>query len=245
MAEQKICVAIKNVSKQFGKHVVLKDINLDIREGEIFGLLGPSGAGKTTLVKELSGLDVSTTGENIVLQQKMPDLKTINRIGYMAQSDALYEDLSAKENLQFFASLYGLKKKKQNERINEVMQLVDLTDHLYKLVSDYSGGMKRRLSLAIALLHEPELLILDEPTVGIDPVLRKRIWDAFYQLNNGGTTIIVTTHVMDEAEKCDRLGLMREGSLIAIGSPVELKKNTNTESIEEAFLVYGGVAHEA
>jgi ABC-2 type transport system ATP-binding protein len=245
MAEQKICVAIKNVSKQFGKHVVLKDINLDIREGEIFGLLGPSGAGKTTLVKELSGLDVSTTGENIVLQQKMPDLKTINRIGYMAQSDALYEDLSAKENLQFFASLYGLKKKKQNERINEVMQLVDLTDHLYKLVSDYSGGMKRRLSLAIALLHEPELLILDEPTVGIDPVLRKRIWDAFYQLNKSGTTIIVTTHVMDEAEKCDRLGLMREGSLIAVGSPVELKKNTNTESIEEAFLVYGGVAHEA
>ncbi|WP_042142213.1 ABC transporter ATP-binding protein [Paucisalibacillus sp. EB02] len=239
-----ICVSVKNVTKQFGKHVVLKDINLDILEGEIFGLLGPSGAGKTTLVKELSGLDTPTSGENTVLGQKMPMLNVINRIGYMAQSDALYEDLSAKENLQFFSSLYGLKGIKQQERIREVMKLVDLTDHINKLVFNYSGGMKRRLSLAIALLHEPELLILDEPTVGIDPVLRKKIWDAFYQLNEKGTTIIVTTHVMDEAEKCDRLGLMREGSLIAIGTPTELKQDTHSSSIEEAFLVYGGEVNE-
>jgi ABC-2 type transport system ATP-binding protein len=240
----KICVKVKDVTKRFGEHVVLKDINVDIMEGEIFGLLGPSGAGKTTLVKELSGLDIATTGENTVLGQRMPELNTINRIGYMAQSDALYEDLSAKENLQFFSSLYGLKGKKQQERIQVVMELVDLTDHLNKLVSDYSGGMKRRLSLAIALLHEPELLILDEPTVGIDPVLRKKIWNAFYQLNDKGTTIIVTTHVMDEAEKCDRLGLMRDGSLIAVGTPTELKHRTNSSSIEEAFLVYGGEVNE-
>lgn len=235
-----LCVSIKDVTKHFGKHVVLKNINLDILEGEIFGLLGPSGAGKTTLVKELSGLDTPTSGENIVLGQTMPKLEVINRIGYMAQSDALYEDLSAKENLQFFSSLYGLKGMKLKERIQEVMKLVDLTEHVNKLVSDYSGGMKRRLSLAIALLHEPELLILDEPTVGIDPVLRKKIWDAFYQLNEQGTTIIVTTHVMDEAEKCDRLGLMRDGSLIAVGTPSELKQHTNSATIEEAFLVYGG-----
>jgi len=233
-------VSIKDVTKHFGKHVVLKNIHLDILEGEIFGLLGPSGAGKTTLVKELSGLDTPTSGENIVLGQTMPKLEVINRIGYMAQSDALYEDLSAKENLQFFSSLYGLKGMKLKERIQEVMKLVDLTEHVNKLVSDYSGGMKRRLSLAIALLHEPELLILDEPTVGIDPVLRKKIWDAFYQLNEQGTTIIVTTHVMDEAEKCDRLGLMRDGSLIAVGTPSELKQHTNSATIEEAFLVYGG-----
>lgn len=235
-----LCVSIKDVTKHFGKHVVLKNIHLDILEGEIFGLLGPSGAGKTTLVKELSGLDTPTSGENIVLGQTMPKLEVINRIGYMAQSDALYEDLSAKENLQFFSSLYGLKGMKLKERIQEVMKLVDLTEHVNKLVSDYSGGMKRRLSLAIALLHEPELLILDEPTVGIDPVLRKKIWDAFYQLNEQGTTIIVTTHVMDEAEKCDRLGLMRDGSLIAVGTPSELKQHTNSATIEEAFLVYGG-----
>lgn len=237
-------VSIQNVSKQFGKHAVLKNISLDIQKGEIFGLLGPSGAGKTTLVKELAGLDIPTSGKIIVLDTSMPDLKVISRIGYMAQSDALYDDLSAKENLQFFASLYGLKGKRQKERITAVMELVDLTNNLNKLVKDYSGGMKRRLSLAISLLHEPELLILDEPTVGIDPVLRKRIWDAFYQLNKAGTTIIVTTHVMGEAEKCNRLGLIRDGELIAVGTPGELKANTNTTSIEEAFLVYGGADNE-
>jgi ABC-2 type transport system ATP-binding protein len=234
------CISVQQVTKQFGKHTVLKDINLDIKEGEVFGLLGPSGAGKTTLVKELAGLDIPTSGTNIVLNQTMPDLEIIKRIGYMAQSDALYEDLTAKENLQFFSQLYGLKGKKQQERIQEVMNLVDLTAHLNKLVSDFSGGMKRRLSLAISLLHEPELLILDEPTVGIDPVLRKRIWDSFFLLNKKGITIIVTTHVMDEAEKCDRLALMRDRSIIAVGTSQELKEHTNTTSLEEAFLAYGG-----
>lgn len=234
------CVSIRHVSKQFGKQEVLKDINLEILEGEIFGLLGPSGAGKTTLVKQLAGLDAPTSGENFLFQEKMPTLKLISRIGYMAQADALYEDLSAKENLQFFSALYGLKGRRQMKRMSEVMQVVELSDHLNKLVSNYSGGMKRRLSLAIALLHEPEILILDEPTVGIDPVLRKSIWDAFYELNKKGTTLIVTTHVMDEAEKCHRLGMIRHGSLIAIGTPEELKENTNTKTLEESFLVYGG-----
>ncbi len=237
---EEYCVSIRNVSKKFGKQQVLFNINLDIKKGEIFGLLGPSGAGKTTLVKELAGLDTPTTGENMVLGTKMPNLNVINRIGYMAQSDALYEDLSAKENLQFFASLFGLKGKEKNNRIQAVMELVDLQNHTQKLVAGYSGGMKRRLSLAIALLHEPELLILDEPTVGIDPVLRKKIWDAFENLNKHGTTIIVTTHVMGEAEKCHRLGLIRSGELIAEGTPQQLKENTNTDSIEDAFLVYGG-----
>jgi ABC-2 type transport system ATP-binding protein len=240
MGINKVCISVRHVSKKFGKHEVLHDINLDINEGEIFGLLGPSGAGKTTLVKQLSGLDTPTSGDNYVFQEKMPDLKLINRIGYMAQSDALYEDLSAKENLQFFSALYGLKGTKQARRISEVMELVNLTNDLTKLVSNYSGGMKRRLSLAIALLHEPEILILDEPTVGIDPVLRKSIWNAFYKLKKTGITIIVTTHVMDEAEKCDRLGLIRDGRLIAVGSPEKLKEQTNSTTIEEAFLVYGG-----
>ncbi|MCM3651459.1 ABC transporter ATP-binding protein [Metabacillus litoralis] len=241
MEQSKAVVAMQHISKSFGKQQVLKDIYLNIQEGEIFGLLGPSGAGKTTLVKQLVGLDLPSSGEIYLFQEKMPALKLIERVGYMAQSDALYGELSAKENLQFFASLYGLKGKKQQQRINEVMEIVQLTDHLTKLVSNYSGGMKRRLSLAISLLHKPKLLILDEPTVGIDPVLRKSIWKAFDNLKKNGTTIIVTTHVMDEAEKCDRLGLMRDGSLIAVGTPKELKEQTNSESIEEAFLVYGGV----
>jgi ABC-2 type transport system ATP-binding protein len=237
-------VSIQNVSKSFGKHQVLKKIQLDINEGEIFGLLGPSGAGKTTLVKSLVGLDLPTSGEAYLFQEKIPSLKLIERIGYMAQSDALYGELTAKENLEFFATLYGLNGKKLKHRLDEVMQIVELSEHVNKLVSSYSGGMKRRLSLAISLLHEPKLLILDEPTVGIDPVLRKSIWNAFYHLKEKGTTIIITTHVMDEAEKCDRLGLIRAGSLIAVGTPGELKKNTQTISIEEAFLYYGGVQIE-
>lgn len=240
MKKVKSCLSISQVSKSFGKHQVLHRIDLEIGQGEIFGLLGPSGAGKTTLVKQLAGLDVPTTGENFLFGEKLPSLKLISRIGYMAQSDALYADLSAKENLQFFASLYGLKGKEQKRRINEVMDLVELSDDLNKLVSNYSGGMKRRLSLAIALLHEPEILILDEPTVGIDPLLRKNIWEAFYELNQKGTTLIVTTHVMDEAEKCHRLGLMRNGSLIAVGTPEELKGRTGSTTLEDAFLVYGG-----
>lgn len=241
MEQSKAVVAMQHISKAFGQQQVLKDIHLNIQEGEIFGLLGPSGAGKTTLVKQLVGLDLPSSGEIYLFQEKMPSLKLIERVGYMAQSDALYGELSAKENLQFFASLYGLKGKMQQQRINEVMEIVQLTDHLTKLVSNYSGGMKRRLSLAISLLHKPRLLILDEPTVGIDPVLRKSIWKAFDSLKKNGTTIIVTTHVMDEAEKCDRLGLMRDGRLIAVGTPEELKEQTNSETIEEAFLVYGGV----
>ncbi|WP_078410666.1 ABC transporter ATP-binding protein [Priestia abyssalis] len=240
MKQSKEIVSIQHISKAFGKQQVLKDISLDIHEGEIFGLLGPSGAGKTTLVKQLVGLDLPTSGENFLFQEKMPSLQLMERVGYMAQSDALYGELSAKENLQFFAALYGLKGKKQQQRMNDVMEVVQLTNHMNKLVSNYSGGMKRRLSLAISLLHEPDILILDEPTVGIDPVLRKSIWEAFYDLKKKGTTIIVTTHVMDEAEKCDRLGLMRDGRLIAIGAPKELKDKTNTSTIEDAFLIYGG-----
>lgn len=236
------CVSIRGVSKKFGPTEILKDIDLEVKQGEIFGLLGPSGAGKTTLVKELAGLDVPTSGEIDVFQEKMPSLHLIEKLGYMAQSDALYMELTARENLEFFAALYGLKKKERNQRIMEAMKLVQLTDHLGKQVSNYSGGMKRRLSLAIALLHQPQLLILDEPTVGIDPVLRKSVWEAFHQLKDEGKTLIVTTHVMDEAEKCDRLGLMREGQLIAVGTPEELKQKTNSSTIEEAFLVYGGVS---
>lgn len=234
-------VSVKNVSKAFGKQQVLRNINLDIYKGEIFGLLGPSGAGKTTLVKQLVGLDEPDSGENLLFHEKMPSLVLMERIGYMAQSDALYGELTAKENLEFFGALFGLKGKKLQTRIREVMEIVQLADDLHKAVTNFSGGMKRRLSLAIALLHEPELLILDEPTVGIDPVLRKSIWESFYELNKSGTSIIVTTHVMGEAEKCHRLAMLRNGGLMAVGTPHELKQHTKSTSIEEAFLVYGGV----
>lgn len=233
-------VQIEQVKKHFGKQEILKGISLDIHEGEIFGLLGPSGAGKTTLVKQLVGLELPSAGKNKVFSNLMPSLEVISKIGYMAQSDALYGELTARENLQFFASLYGINGARQKERIQACMEIVQLTDHTDKQVSNYSGGMKRRLSLAIALIHEPKLLILDEPTVGIDPVLRKSIWDAFYELKKQGVTIIVTTHVMDEADKCDRLGMIRDGHLIAVGTPQALKESMNSTSLEEAFLSYGG-----
>jgi ABC-2 type transport system ATP-binding protein len=233
-------IQIERVTKHFGKQEVLKGLDLTIFEGEIFGLLGPSGAGKTTLVKQLVGLELPSSGQNMIFSVKMPSLDVISKIGYMAQSDALYTELTARENLQFFASLYGLSGPRQKERIQACMEMVQLHEHIDKQVSNYSGGMKRRLSLAIALLHEPRLLILDEPTVGIDPLLRKSIWDSFYELKRAGVTILVTTHVMDEADKCDRLGMIRDGRLIAVGTPQHLKDSMNSHSLEEAFLSFGG-----
>jgi ABC-2 type transport system ATP-binding protein len=237
-------IHVSNVSKSFGKHDVLQDISLSVTKNEIYGLLGPSGAGKTTLVKMIAGIETPTSGKITVLDTVMPSLQIMTRIGFMAQSDALYSELSGKENLEFFASIYGLKGAKQKERIEETASLVNLTDFLKKPVNQYSGGMKRRLSLAAALLHEPEILILDEPTVGIDPVLRQSVWNELYKLSKNGTTILVTTHVMDEAEKCGQLGMIRDGRLIASGSPQQLKETTSSETIEDAFLYYGGVRHE-
>lgn len=244
MTPEEAIISIKNVSKSYGKQKVLKNIDLEIRKGEIFGLLGPSGAGKTTLVKQLVGLEEASSGQVLILNEKQPTLRLIEKIGYMAQSDALYTELTAKENLEFFVSLYGMTKKKRRERMQDVMAVVDLEDAFNKIVANYSGGMKRRLSLAIAMLHEPDILILDEPTVGMDPILRKSIWGSFNALKAQGTTIIVTTHVMDEADKCDRLGMIREGKLTAVGSPQELKQKAKAEDLEGAFLVFGGFSDE-
>lgn len=235
------CIRVEHVNKSFGDKQVLFDINLNVPYSKILGLLGPSGSGKTTLIKMMAGIDIASSGEVHLLNEKMPKLSMMSKIGYMAQADALYGELTAEENLQFFASMYNMPRSKQKQRIKEVMELVDLSEHLKKLVKQYSGGMKRRLSLAISLIHEPSILILDEPTVGIDPVLRKSIWKELYLLRDNGITIIITTHVMDEVEKCDTLGMIREGKLIALGSPKELKSATSTSTIEEAFLHYGGV----
>ncbi|MFC6648965.1 ABC transporter ATP-binding protein [Paenibacillus rhizoplanae] len=241
MDQGKPVIAVTHVNRAFGNKTVLKDITLQVNQAETFGILGPSGSGKTTLVKLLTGIDEVTSGEVTVLGVRMPKLAMLQQIGYMAQSDALYTELSAKENLEFFAALYGLKGGNRTRRIGDVMELVNLQEHLRKRVDQYSGGMKRRLSLAIALLHEPPLLLLDEPTVGIDPVLRQSIWKELKALNRKGTTIVLTTHVMDEAEKCDRLAMIRDGVLLAADTPAGLLQATGTASIEEAFLYYGGV----
>jgi ABC-2 type transport system ATP-binding protein len=228
-------VSIQNVDRSFGKKSVLKNISLTIRKGEIFGILGPSGSGKTTLIKLIAGIDKCSKGEVTVFQQSMPNFTVLSMIGYMGQSDALYTDLTGFDNLSFFGSLYGLKGKKLKDRIQEVATIVGLQDALKKEVNQYSGGMKKRLSLAIAILHKPSLLILDEPTVGIDPVLRKQIWKQFNEMKDQGTTIIITTHIMEEAEKCERIGLIREGELIALDTVENLKAKTTTGKIEELY----------
>lgn len=233
-------VSVEKLAHSFGDQKVLKEINLEVKKGEIFGLLGPSGSGKTTLVKMIVGVWQPKQGDVFVSDVKMPSLLQLKKIGYMAQSDALYSELTARENLDFFASIYNLPKTKRKERVEQVLTLVDLSNDKDKPVQKFSGGMKRRLSLAAALLHEPDLLILDEPTVGIDPVLRQSIWEELGRLKEDGVTIIVTTHVMDEAEKCDRLAMLRDGYVIASDEPKKLKESTQSQTLEEAFLVYGG-----
>lgn len=229
-------VKVSNVLKKYSNTTVLKNINLTVKEGEIIGLIGPSGSGKTTLIKLIMGMEKIDSGFIQVLNEKIPNLQVLNFIGYMAQSDALYEELNGKENLEFFCKLFNLSKSKIKERIQYTSKLVNLENDLSKKVSNYSGGMKRRLSLALALIQDPKLLILDEPTVGIDPKLRFSIWNELKALKSEGKTIILTTHVIDEAEKCDKLALIREGEIIATGSVEELKANFNVNTIEEIFL---------
>lgn len=233
-------IKISNLEVKYDKSTILKNINLNIKKGEILGLLGPSGSGKTTLIKTIIGMKRAHKGYVEVLGHNMPSLKVITELGYMAQSDALYEDLSAMDNLLFFAELYKLRGKPAKNRALELLSLMDLGKDANKAVKKYSGGMKRRLSLAIALIHSPQILILDEPTVGIDPVLRNSFWHEFIKIKEQGGTIIITTHVMDEAYRCDRLSLIREGEIIAEGSPEELINSSNSSNIEEAFLYYSG-----
>ena len=232
-------IVLTDIEHYFASKQVLHGINLSIPTGLIYGLLGPSGCGKTTTVKIMSGIMEASSGSVIVENTQMPDLKMMRKIGYMAQSDALYTSLTAEENLMFFGSIYGVPNDKLKQKINEVMELVNLKNDIKKPTGAYSGGMKRRLSLAISLLHDPDILILDEPTVGIDPILRKSIWDALNKMTRQGMTIIVTTHVMDEADKCHELAMMRDGFLIAQGTPQKLISDIGAGNIEEAFIHYG------
>ncbi len=232
-------IEVSHVKKSYGKKVVLADINLNIKKGEIHGLIGPSGSGKTTLVKMIVGMNETDTGSIHVLSKQVPNLLLLQKIGYMAQSDALYTELTGLENLKFFAALYKLNKKEQKERIAYTTNLVNLTSELKEKVSNYSGGMKRRLSLAIGLIQDPEIIILDEPTVGIDPELRQSIWRELYRLKEEGKTIIITTHVMSEAERCDVISMIRDGGILEQGSPASLKEKYNADNFDDVFLKAG------
>lgn len=229
-------ISINNLKKKYGQQVVLNDVSFEVDYGQIVGLIGPSGAGKSTIIKLTLGMEKADSGNSEVFGIHMPNRKILNKMGYMAQSDSLYSSLSARENLIFFAKMREVKKEDLASEIDRVSQVVDLKDQLDKKVDNFSGGMKRRLSLAIALLGNPQLLILDEPTVGIDPALRKNIWTELGNLRDKGCSILVTTHVMDEAELTDRVALLIDGNIIADDTPSNLKQQYDVDSIENVFM---------
>ncbi|TMT01920.1 ABC transporter ATP-binding protein [Apilactobacillus nanyangensis] len=229
-------ISINNLKKKYGQQVVLNDVSFEVDYGQIVGLIGPSGAGKSTIIKLTLGMEKADSGNSEVFGIHMPNRKILNKMGYMAQSDSLYSSLSARENLIFFAKMREVKKEDLTSEIDRVSQVVDLKNQLDKKVDNFSGGMKRRLSLAIALLGNPQLLILDEPTVGIDPALRKNIWAELGKLRDKGCSILVTTHVMDEAELTDRVALLIDGNIIADDTPSILKQQYDVDSIENVFM---------
>ncbi|MBF7124627.1 ABC transporter ATP-binding protein [Pediococcus pentosaceus] len=232
----KSIIELKNIAKSFGKQNVLKKINLNVQQGQIVGLIGPSGSGKSAIIKIALGMEVADKGTAEIFEAKMPNRKLLSKIGYMAQTDALYMTLTGFENLKFYAKMKGIKSSELQLQIDHVAEVVDLKDALNKRVEGYSGGMMRRLSLGIALLGNPKLLILDEPTVGIDPVLRRKIWRELKRIKNNGQSILITTHVMDEAEQVDEVALILDGNVIALDSPKNLKQQYDVPSIEDVFL---------
>jgi ABC-2 type transport system ATP-binding protein len=231
VATEPYTVDAEGVVKQFGKQRALDGVTLRVRRGEVYGLLGPNGAGKTTLIRSLVGLVRPEAGTVSVLGRRMPQLEVLAHVGYMTQQAALYPDLSAEENVHFFGAIYG-----RVDGVRDALEFVDLWDRRKSVVSTLSGGMRTRCSLACALVHKPDLLLLDEPTVGVDPQLRVQLWDRFRKMAAGGTSILVSSHVMDEAERCDRLGLIRFGKLLAEGTVPELKAKAGVERLEDAFL---------
>jgi len=228
-------VAIEGVTKSFGSLRALDGVSLRVHPGEVYGLLGPNGSGKTTLIRMLVGLVLPETGSIEVLGTRMPDIGVLGRIGYMTQQAALYPDLSVEENVRFFGAVNDAE-----AGLEEALRFVELWDRRSSTVINLSGGMRQRLSLACAIVHKPALLLLDEPTVGVDPQLRLQLWERFRAMTNTGTSIVVSSHVMDEAERCDRLGLILFGKLLAEGSADELRRRAGTDSLEQAFLALSG-----
>lgn len=231
-------VSTRKMVKMYGDFRAVDELDLGVKKGEIYGLLGPNGAGKTTAIKVLAGLLKMTSGSAEILDMKLPDRGIAAKIGYMPQETAMYIGLTVHQNLEFFGKLFGMTNEQIASKEANLLKFVDLEDWKNELVQNLSGGMKHRVSLACTLIHEPLVLFLDEPTVGVDPQLRASFWEFFGMLKQNGTTVIITTHYMDEARHCDRVGFMRQGKLIAQGSPDALMRETGTDNLEDAFLKY-------
>ena len=231
-------VVTRALRKEFGELVAVESLDLTIRRGEVFGLLGPNGSGKTTTIRMLCGLLVPTSGDASVvgfdIRTQSEDLR--RNIGYMSQRYGLYDELTVYENIRFYASVYGLRGDAREARIQALMEDLGLTPRRDQMAGTLSGGWKQRLALACATAHEPQMLFLDEPTAGVDPAARRRFWQITYDLAKAGTTILVTTHYMDEAARCERVALLSRGHLIALGTPDEVSKQFGQHDLEDVFI---------
>ena len=229
-------VHIRKLTKVFDGLTAVSNLDMRVAKGTLYGLIGPNGSGKTTTIRMLVGLLRPTSGEASILGERVPVKRNISKISYMPQETAIYSDLTVHENLAAFAGLYSMTGESFARREEELLSMIDMTDRRNALVSQLSGGMRHRTSLACALIHDPEIMFLDEPTVGVDPELRVGFWKYFADLKSKGKTIIITTHYMDEATRCDVVGMMRTGRLIAEGTPNQLMDETGTKDLESAFL---------
>ena len=225
-------IVARDVVKRFGDFTALDGVSIEVPAGALTALLGPSGSGKSTLIRSVVGVQIVAGGRVSVLGLPAGSRALRSRIGYMTQEPAVYRDLTVRENLSYFGRIVGV----DRERVEEVVARVGLAAERDQVVATLSGGQRARVSLGTALLNGPDLLVLDEPTVGLDPLLRRDLWDFLHELAESGTTLLVSSHVMDEAARCDRLVLIREGSLLAVATPAELRERTGVDELDAAFL---------
>jgi len=243
MNTEGIAVTVNHLSKQFGEFRAVDDISFDVNRGEIFGFLGANGAGKTTTIRMLCGLiqpdqgNATVAGLDLFTAREAIRLK----IGYMSQKFSLYSDLTVRENIEFYGGIYGLTRVQIREKISELLAFLGLESQANQLTGSLPLGWKQRLALSTAILHDPEIVFLDEPTSGVDPISRRQFWQLIYDLAKAGKTIFVTTHYMDEAEYCQRLSIMKDGKVIAIGSPTQLKVDYQVATIQDVFLSIVGL----
>ncbi len=233
-----VAVKIEDLVKTFGSFTAVDHVSLEVHKGEIFGFLGPNGAGKSTTIRILCGLLSPTSGKALVSDVDVAkDPEQVRRtLGYMSQKFSLYDDLKVEENIDFFSGIYGVPEERREERKQYVLRMAGLAERRDSLTRQLAGGWKQRLALGCAILHEPPILFLDEPTSGVDPIARRAFWELIYQLSEAGHTIFVSTHYMEEAEYCHRLALMYRGRVIALGTPQSLKQELHLGSMEEVFV---------
>jgi ABC-2 type transport system ATP-binding protein len=239
-------VMVKDVSVTLeGGVAALRNVSIDLPMGKTIGFIGPSGAGKTTLIRTIVGTLSVASGKITVLGEPAGSPAVRHKVSYMTQGLAVYPDLTVRENLEYFATMVGVSRRQRAAVVAKTLQTVELTDKTNTLVSSLSGGQKQRVSLAVALLGEPQIMVLDEPTTGLDPVLRDTLWQLFNQLAASGVTLIISSHAMDEAERCDDLVLIRDGQILAHATPTELRHQTKSKTIEQSFLQLVGEGKEA